>query len=297
MKGIRDYTSVPSASETVFDGFGLLIRRSENMTNEETMTNDAEESSVDVSQIKQVQYAVAYARVSTKDKDQNPESQLFAIREWAKKKGNIKIVREFQDKSTGTNTNRDQYYMMKGYVDEHREVKMILALDADRISRNMEDATAIVKYFNSMGVSLVYISNESIDLSTSEGRLINQFYTYTGETHVAHQHEKIVAGMERARAEGKQIGRPLSRINQFNIDLILGYASMGYSLRDVAKIHHCSRVTITNRLKDENKLEDFKRIYNEAIGAGRIGPGIKQKKHKPKKVQDVTLEDRPDVTQ
>lgn len=231
----------------------------------------------------QVIYAVAYARVSTKDTDQNPESQLLAIRNWAKSKGGIRIVREFSDKSTGTNTDRDGYYMMKGFIQENRKVSMVIALDADRMSRNMDDTAKMMKDFNDLGVRLIYTTNETIDVSTAEGKLMNTFLSYGAQNYTDHLGDKIRAGMERARQEGKQIGRPLSRVNQFNIDLILGYASMGYSLRDVATIHRCSRVTLTNRLKDEGKLDDFKRIYKDAISSGKVGPALATRKYNPKK--------------
>ena len=53
----------------------------------------------------QTVYAIAYARVSTDDHDQNPESQLVEIRKFAKNRG-IEIVGEYQDKATGTNDER-----------------------------------------------------------------------------------------------------------------------------------------------------------------------------------------------
>lgn len=236
---------------------------------------------------KQTTYAVAYARVSTKDKDQDPESQLLAIRNWVKGK-NIKIVREFQDKSTGTNINRDGYLLMKGYLMENRKVSMVIALDADRMSRNMDDTAKMVKDFNDIGVRLVYTTNESIDVSTAEGKLMNTFLAYGAQNYTDHLGDKIKAGMEKARAEGRIPGRPLSRVNKFDINLLLAYANMGYSLRDVARVHNCSRVTITARLKDEGKLEEFKENYNKAISEGKKGPALMNKKYKPKKSTETT---------
>lgn len=54
----------------------------------------------------EITYAIAYARVSTDDHDQNPESQLTEIRRFAGDRG-ITILKEYQDKATGTNDDRE----------------------------------------------------------------------------------------------------------------------------------------------------------------------------------------------
>lgn len=227
----------------------------------------------------QVLYAVAYARVSTDDKDQDPEYQLNHIRNWAKGK-NVKIVREFKDESTGTNTERDGYMLMRGYINEHRKISLLLVMDNDRLSRKMSDASRILKELNELGVRVVYTTNDGLDTSTAEGELINQVLSYGAQNYTDHLGAKIRAGMKKAKENGKQIGRPMSRINLFDINLLLGYASMGYSIRDVAKVHRCSRLTISNRLKDENKLEEYKELYQKAISEGKIGPGVARKTSK-----------------
>lgn len=253
------------------------------MSNEDVNNTSTGENNVPVAEgPKNVIYAVAYARVSTDDKDQNPESQLRKIREYAKNK-NIEIVREFQDKSTGKNINRDGFYTMMGFLQSNRKVSMCIALDSDRISRDMGDSAQIIEQMNEMGVNLVYVLAEFVDLSTPEGRLINSIKSYSDQNYVSGLSEKIKTGMERARAEGKHIGRPLKRSDKFSTELLLAYAAMGYSLRDVANVHDCSRVTITRRLQDEGKLDEFKRIYQEALASGKKGPALRIKKYKPKK--------------
>lgn len=215
----------------------------------------------------QTVYAVAYARVSTDDHDQNPKSQLLKIQEWAKAKGNIEIVREFMDKSTGTNTSRDGFYTMMGFLTSNRKVSKVIILDADRLSRSMDDAPKIIESLNDMGVQLTYVANESIDVSTLEGKMMNQFYTYAGEKYTEGLKLKIKAGMDRARSEGKHIGRPLKRTDDnINTDMLLIFAQNGKSLRDLGKIYNCSRNTIARKLRDENKLELFKKYYNESTG-------------------------------
>lgn len=209
----------------------------------------------------QTVYAVAYARVSTDDHDQNPETQLRKIRQWAAAKGNIEIVREFQDKSTGTNTDRDGLMLMNGFVRANRKISKVIILDADRLSRNMDDAPNIVKDFNEIGVQIVYVANESLDLNTPEGKVMNSLYTYAGEKYAQDLKLKIRAGLDRARAEGKHIGRPSKRgDDSIDVNLLMEFAKRGYSLRRMEKAFKCSRNTLRRRMEDEGRYDEFKAI-------------------------------------
>ena len=229
-----------------------------------------------------IAYAIAYARVSTADKDQNPESQFTAIRRWAKEK-NIKIVKEFQDKQSGATDDRPELERIFGWKRNNPNVSKLLILAEDRLSRNMLDAPRLIKHFRDIGLEIIYTTNETLDLNTNEGLLLHDMKVYAGAQYIEGLKEKIRAGQERARNEGKHIGRPLSRVDKFDIDTLLGFASMGYSLRDVAAVYNCSRVTITRRLADAEKLDQFKENYNIALSQGKKGPALQKKKYKPKK--------------
>ena len=52
-----------------------------------------------------------YARVSTLDKGQDPETQLIQLREYAKRR-NFEIIGEFIDYASGTSEERKQYKLM-----------------------------------------------------------------------------------------------------------------------------------------------------------------------------------------
>lgn len=238
---------------------------------------------------KQYTYAIAYARVSTDDKDQNPESQLVAIRKWVKQKGDIIVLKEFKDEVTGTDDERPGLDSAYGFImrnhrnEKSKLVQEFIVLDMDRLSRNMTQTNRLIDALSEMGVRLRVITNENVDYDSKEGKLMAAFNSYSAQAYVDGLGDKIRAGQERARQEGKWIGRPLKRVNSFDEKLLLGYASMGYSLRDVAKIHNCARITITRRLQDLGKLDEYKRLYAEAIGQGKKGPALICKKYKPKK--------------
>lgn len=209
-------------------------------------------------------YAVAYARVSTDDHDQNPESQLTKIRQFAKERG-IVILREFQDKQTGTNDERDGLDLIYGYKRHHPELSKVIILDADRLSRNMRDAPEILNDFNDIGLTVMYVADESLDLNTKEGLLMNAMKTYGAQAYTDGHALKIRAGLERARAEGKHIGRPMKRsADAINPDMLLEFAKRGYSLRNLEKVYKCNKNTLSRRLKECGKLDEFKEYYKKA---------------------------------
>lgn len=222
-------------------------------------------------------YAYAYARVSTDDKEQNPESQLIRIRSYAKEHG-ITLLGEYRDESTGTNTNRSGLSMMLGdlnlnaiYIDPGK-VSQVIVLDADRFSRNMKDANRVLNEFDRLGVRLVYVANDSLDITTPEGYLINQVKAFGAQAFTDGHALKVKAGLERAKAEGKKLGRPMKRSDDFiSSDMLLVFASKGYSMGHLAKIYKCSRTTIMRRLKTDGKLDDFKEIYEKAVSQGLTG--------------------------
>lgn len=230
-------------------------------------------------------YAYAYARVSTDDKEQNPESQLIRIRSYAKEHG-ITLLGEYRDESTGTNTNRNGLASMLGdlslnamYLDPGK-VSQVIVLDADRFSRNMKDANKVLNEFDRLGVRLVYVANDSLDITTPEGYLINQVKSFGAQAFTDGHALKVKAGLERARAEGKKLGRPSKRADDFiSTDMLLTFAQKGYSMGRLAKIYKCSRPTISRTLKAEGKLDEFKEYYEKAIEQGLTGDTVKDDDH------------------
>lgn len=238
---------------------------------------------------KQYTYAIAYGRVSTKDKKQDPEYQLMAIRKWAERKGDVIILKEFQDKSTGTNDDRPGLDSAYGYIlrnhrnDKKHLITEFLVHDLDRFSRNKDDTNMLIRELKDMSVRLVMINEENVDMNNSYGRLVIDIKSTQAEGYVEGLGEKIKAGQDKARAQGKHIGRPLLNSGKFDTNLLIGLASMGYSLRDVSKVYNCSRITITRRLNEAGKLDEFKETYAKAISEGKVGPAMAVKNHKSTK--------------
>ena len=145
-----------------------------------------------------------YARVSTTDRDQTPETQLRELREYAKHR-NFKIT-EFVDKASGRTNGRPEYQKMLEAV-KKRKFDVVLVWRYDRFARSTRELVNQLEEFHTLGVDFVSLS-EGTDTTTPQGKLVFTIMAGLAEFESALIGERVRAGMARARDEGKLISRP-----------------------------------------------------------------------------------------
>jgi DNA invertase Pin-like site-specific DNA recombinase len=172
-----------------------------------------------------------YARVSTKDK-QEVENQLAQLREFAGKQG-WEIVREYIDHVSGKRAdNRPEFQAMLAAA-SRREFDLLLFWSLDRFSRegvlptlkHLELLTSYgtawksytEQYFDSCGIFRDAVISIAATLAKQERLKIS---------------ERTVAGLERARKQGRVGGRPKLVIDR---DKVRRLRDEGKSLREVAQ--------------------------------------------------------------
>ena len=147
-----------------------------------------------------------YARVSTKDKDQTPETQLYALREYVQGRG-WEIVTEYVDTASATNLRertawRDLLaHVRKGGID------LVLVTKLDRAFRSAKDTYDNLAYLDQHKVGFI-ATTQPIDTSTSTGKLLLGVLAAVAEFERALIVERTLEGLARARAQGKRLGRP-----------------------------------------------------------------------------------------
>ncbi len=77
-----------------------------------------------------------YARVSTLDKGQDPETQLRQLREYVQRRG-FDVAGEYVDYATGTNEDRANYQRLLDDV-RKRKVDVVLVWRYDRFARSTQ---------------------------------------------------------------------------------------------------------------------------------------------------------------
>ena len=149
--------------------------------------------------------AALYARVSTRDKEQDPETQMRVLRAYAEEEGFDSI--EYVDRVSGGSMDRPAWQTMIKLV-RRRRIKVVLVTHLDRATRNVKDGAAMLDEFIQLGVRFVPLETPEFDTSTPIGKAMAQMSLVFAELERARLPERIKMGQDRARAQGKTIGRP-----------------------------------------------------------------------------------------
>jgi DNA invertase Pin-like site-specific DNA recombinase len=146
-----------------------------------------------------------YARVSTRDKHQDPELQLAPMRDYARRQGWTTV--EFVDSASAADmVGRRAWGRMMVDVRAHR-LKLVMCWKLDRCFRSSLHAHSALEEFARAGVGFRCHTQE-IDTTTPTGRLVFAVLAAVAEMERELIRERVKAGMEKARADGKPIGRP-----------------------------------------------------------------------------------------
>jgi DNA invertase Pin-like site-specific DNA recombinase len=171
-----------------------------------------------------------YARVSTIDKRQDPETQLMALREYAERRG-FQMVGEYIDYASGTREDRPQYQALLDTA-RKRQVDIVLVWRYDRFARSTQALVQALKAFQSLGVDFISYQ-ENIDTTTPQGEMIFTVMASLAQFESALISERVKAGMARAKAQGKRISRaPLAQDIQERIATLYG---QGVSIHQISK--------------------------------------------------------------
>jgi DNA invertase Pin-like site-specific DNA recombinase len=149
-----------------------------------------------------------YARVSTADKDQNPETQLLPLREFAAAQG--WQTTEYVDyASAGDLKGRTAWTAMMDAAAK-RKLDLVVVWKLDRAFRSVAHASATVSHLRRWGVGLRSYMEQWLDTSGTNpvGELMFNILTSFAEFEKALIAQRVRAGMARAKAQGIHCGRP-----------------------------------------------------------------------------------------
>lgn len=171
-----------------------------------------------------------YARVSTLDKGQDPETQLHPLREYADRRG-FQIEGEYIDTASGITEDRTQYRALLGAA-RKRKLDVVLVWRYDRFARSTQALVNALKEFQSLGVDFIS-HQENIDTTTPTGELIFHVMASLAQFESSLISQRVRAGMARAKAQGKHIARPpLNRVKQ---EAICHLFNQGVSMNQISK--------------------------------------------------------------
>jgi DNA invertase Pin-like site-specific DNA recombinase len=112
------------------------------------------------------------------------------------------------------------------------------ALGARRLGRDMRHLINLLDELRALDVGLVTLG-EGLDTTTPAGRMAFGIFASVAEFERERLRERTLLGLDRARAEGKQLGRPVDAKLRARIA-----ECAGLSVREAAKRVGCSTATI-----------------------------------------------------
>ena len=147
-----------------------------------------------------------YARVSTTDKNQDPETQLMPIRDHCRAMG-WEVYKVYVDHASANDlAHRTDWRKLLDDAAK-RKFKKVVVFKLDRAFRSVKHMHDTVGAWEIVGVEFVSL-REQFDTSTALGRLLMTLLAALAEFELEMIRERVKAGMERARRQGKRIGRP-----------------------------------------------------------------------------------------
>lgn len=161
--------------------------------------------------------AAIYARVSTTD--QTCDNQLIELRRYCQARG--WMAKEYVDAGVSGAKDRRPALDALSKDARRRRIDVLVCWRLDRLGRNLKHLVTLLDELQAVGVAFISLS-EGIDATTPAGRLQLHVLAAIAEFERARISERIRAGILRARAQGKKLGRPERRVSNAILASVAG---------------------------------------------------------------------------
>lgn len=172
-----------------------------------------------------------YLRVSTKE--QTTDNQRQQLEQVCKSAG-WSVVAVYEDAGVSGSKGRDQRpgfdTLLKDAVT--RKFDLIMAWSVDRLGRSLQDLVTFLAEIHALKIDL-YLHIQGLDTTTPAGKALFQMLGVFAEFERSIIKERVNAGLDRARAEGKRLGRP--PIPPITVAKVQDLRRAGLSIRAISK--------------------------------------------------------------
>jgi DNA invertase Pin-like site-specific DNA recombinase len=184
-----------------------------------------------------------YLRVSTMN--QSVESQKLELEKYCERQ-DWKIINFYEDHAiSGTKSSRPALNKMLDDCRNGKAGEIIVTYKIDRLARSTADLLRILSELNNSDVGFVSMT-QAIDTSTSYGKMVMVFLGAIAEFERDTIVERVKSGLERARSEGKTLGRPRVAVN---VPEAIRLRDEGLGYKQIAKALGIPRTTLYRTLK------------------------------------------------
>jgi DNA invertase Pin-like site-specific DNA recombinase len=187
-----------------------------------------------------------YLRVSTLD--QTIDNQLLELRDHCKKMG-WEIVKEYADEGLSGTLSREKRPQLKAMIKDayRKRFELVVCWDISRLGRSMKELVLLLADMKEKGIGICSV-RQGFDTSTSMGEIMFQFVGILSSWERDMIAERTIAGLERAKAQGKTLGRR-KITNDSMTAKVVELRNAKKSIRAIAAEVGVSRGTVSNILK------------------------------------------------
>lgn len=179
----------------------------------------------------------AYCRVSTTD--QTTQNQSIEI----KAAGfTIEAQRLIEESISGSVAAKERPGFTK-LIDRMESGDILVVTKLDRLGRNAMDVRATVERLSSWGVRVHCLALGGVDLTSPAGKMTMQVIAAVAEFERDLLIERTQSGINRAKAAGKQFGRPPA-LNMAERVAVIEKLTTGISVTELAREFKTTRQTI-----------------------------------------------------
>jgi DNA invertase Pin-like site-specific DNA recombinase len=178
--------------------------------------------------------AAIYARVSTRDGRQDAENQLRQLREFASSQ-KWTVVHEYVDRASGKRGDREQFQKMFTAA-SRREFDCLLFWSLDRLSREGTVETLNhLQRLTGYGVNYRSFTEQYLDSTGIFKEAVIGILAAVAKQERVRLSERTIAGLQRAKAQGRVGGRPKAEDAEPKLAAEIGrLRSQGQSIRAIA---------------------------------------------------------------
>jgi DNA invertase Pin-like site-specific DNA recombinase len=149
--------------------------------------------------------AALYVRVSTLNHGQTTANQRLELEAYCQRQG-WTVVEVYDDTGvSGSKADRPALDKMLKDASAHK-FDVVVCWKVDRMARSTMHLLQLLQTLQSFSIGYV-AATQNLDTTTAAGKMVTVFLSAVAEFELALTRERIVAGQNRARAEGTHIGR------------------------------------------------------------------------------------------
>jgi DNA invertase Pin-like site-specific DNA recombinase len=155
-----------------------------------------------------IKKAAIYTRVSTMD--QHPEMQKRELVDYVKRRG-WSLYREYSDKGVSGAIERRRALDELLEDCRRKKIDIVVVWKFDRFARSLKQLLNALELFRTLNIGFVSCT-EAIDTSLPQGEMLFQIIGAIAQWEKSLIGERVRAGIQHARSQGKRLGRPPLRV-------------------------------------------------------------------------------------